>query len=169
MADIPYAAPTALGPQHKTEGFDCGKPPLNEFLTKFALTNQSGGSARTFVVCVSNRVIAYYSLTAAAIAPESAPDRVRKGQPRHPIPAILMARFAVDLRYQGHGLGQALLRDALLRSLRITDELGARVFVVDAKDEEAARFYGRFGMQAAPDEPRRLFLLFKDVRQLLAA
>ncbi len=113
--------------------------------------------------------MAYYSLAAAAIAHEDAPERVKKGQPRHPIPAILMARFAVDRSQQGKGLGRAVFRDALLRSLNITEELGARAFVVDAKDEDAIRFYAQFGMMTNPDNPRRLYLLFKDVKKILAS
>lgn len=168
MAEQPFRAPESLSGRHDIVSFDCDKGPLNEFLQRHALGNQSSGSARTFVVATTEmRVVGYYSLTAAAIDHSNAPERVRKGQPRHPIPAILMARFAVDVSVQGRGLGRALFRDALLRALTITDNLGARAFVVDAKDDEALRFYGRFNMMPAPDDPRRLFLLFKDIQALL--
>lgn len=167
MAEFSLSSPTPLNISHDTSAFDCGKPALNAFLQRHALTNQSGGSARTFVVAHENRVVGYYSLTAAAIDHEQASERVRKGQPRHPIPAILMARFAIDLSAQGQGLGRALFRDAILRALNVTEEMGARAFVVDAKDEEAVAFYKRFGMEAAPDNPQRLYLLFKDIRKLL--
>lgn len=168
MAEFSYSAPAVLNATHDVEHFDCGKPALNDFLQRHALANQSGGSARTFVVADGPRVVGYYSLTAAAIAHEDSPERIRKGQPRHPIPAILMARFAVDRMAQGQGLGRALFRDAILRSLTIVEHLGARAFMVDAKDDEAARFYSRFGMVAAPNNPHRLYLLFKDVRKLLS-
>lgn len=168
MTEFSFAAPQPLHASHQTTLFDCGKPPLNEFLQRYALTNQSAGSARTFVLATAAQVVvAYYSLAAAAIALEDAPERVKKGQPRYPIPAILMARFAVDRTQQGQGLGRALFRDALLRSLNITAELGARAFVVDAKDDDALRFYQQFGMMAEPTQPYRLYLLFKDVKQIL--
>ena len=169
MAEFPFAAPTALTTAHKIETFDCGKAPLNEFLQRYALTNERAGSARTFVVATTeNVVVGYYSLAAAAVAYEAAPERVRQGQPRHPIPAILMARFAVDQTQQGQGLGRILFRDALLRSLNITQELGARVFAVDAKDDEALRFYAKFNMMRDPVDPHHLYLLFKDIKKILA-
>ena len=86
----------------------------------------------------------------------------------HPIPAILMARFAIDVSAQGMGLGKRLFRDALLRSLSVTEELAVRAFVVDAKDENAAKFYQKFDMMFLPDNPNRLFLHFKDVKKILA-
>ena len=169
MAEFPFAAPAPLTAAHDTEAFDCGKPPLNEFLRKHALSNQSGGSARTFVAATTaGVVVGYYSLAATAIAHDDADERIRKGQPRHPVPAILMARFAVDASQQGKGLGRMLLRDALLRSLKVTDDLGARVFVVDAKDDEAVRYYERYKMIRMSYEPHRLYLLFKDVKKLLS-
>jgi GNAT superfamily N-acetyltransferase len=169
MAEFSFSAPELLHSHHDTTSFDCGKPPLNEFLVRYALVSQSGGSARTFVAAnVSGTVVGYYSLAATSVAHDEVPDRVRQGQPRHPIPAILMARFAVALTVQGQGLGRALLRDAMIRSLSITQELGARVFVVDAKDGDAIRFYSRLRMMSAPNNPNRLYLLFRDVRRLLA-
>lgn len=170
MAEFQLSPPEHIADFHQTQSFDCGKPPLNEFLQRFALTNDRGGGTRTFVVATTERVVVgYYSLAAASVNFEVAPERVKQGQPHHPIPAILMARFAVDLSQQGKGLGRALFRDALLRSLNITEELGARAFVVDAKDEEAARFYARFGMMASPANSFRLFLLFKDVKKILSS
>ena len=169
MADFSFGSPHAITSLDHTDGFDCGKEPLNVFLRSYALTNSQSGNSRTFVVSdAEHGVVGYYTLAATAIVHEIAPPRVQQGQSRHPIPAILMARFAVDLKQQGQGLGRALLRDALLRSLHITDDLGARAFVVDAKDEDALRFYAQFNMMAAPQEPNRLYLLFKDIKKILA-
>lgn len=174
--NIPFSAPQTLTSAHQTQNFDCGKAPLNDFLQKYALINAQSGNSRTFVVADSNQnIIGYYSLAATSIEHEATPLRVQQGQPRYPIPAILMARFALDKSQQGKGLGRALFRDALLRSLNITDELGARAFVVDAKDDDAFHFYQKFGMMAAPLEStesnptRRLYLLFKDVKKILAS
>lgn len=163
-----FARPVPLARGHRADAFDCGKPPLNEFLTRYALQNQAGGSARTYVVLAEEqRVIAYYSLAPGAVAVEDTPERVSKGQPRHPIPVILMARFAVDAAYQGRGLGRALFFDALARALHGAEEIGGRAFFVEAKDDDAAVFYRRFGMEPSPFDPHRLFLLFKDVRKTL--
>lgn len=173
MAELPFQPPQPISAAHRTELFDCGSAPLNNFLQLHALTNSQSGNSRTFVVAGDqNRVVGYYTLAATSIEHEAAPSRVTRGQPRYPIPAILMARFAVDKTQQGQGLGRALFRDALLRSLNITDELGARAFVVDAKDAAAARFYAKFGMMSPPETPassaQRLYLLFKDVKKILA-
>jgi GNAT superfamily N-acetyltransferase len=151
-----------LTSDHDISQFDCGKPPLNDFLKRYALASQTGGSARTFVTTEhGSRVIGYYSLAAAALRHQDAPERVRKGQPQHPVPAILMARFAVHLSAQGKGLG------GRLRSLNVTETLGVRAFVVDVKDDEARRFYQRFDMMFVPGKPDKLFLLFKDIKKLL--
>lgn len=169
MSDWPYSAPTPLTSERDLAAFDCGISSLNDFLKRYAVSNQAGGSARTFVtVDRGERVVGYYSLAAAAVLHENAPDRVKLGQPHHPIPAILMARLAVDRSAQGKGLGARLFRDALLRSLNVTDDLGVRAFAVDAKDDDARRFYLKFNMMFVPDYPYKLFLLMKDIRKLLA-
>lgn len=167
MVDIlpPSARAVLLTKEHDTSAFDCGKPTLNDYLIKYALQNQSGGAARTYVALRDNRVVAYYSLAPAAVQVEDAPSRVSKGQSRQPVPAILMARFAVDASQQGRGLGKAMLYDAMLRALDGSEIIGGRVFLVHAKDEDARAFYLKFGMEPSPTNPLHLFLLFKDIRQ----
>ena len=167
MADETLFSPILLTKQHDVSEFDCGKPPLNDFLIKYALQNQASGGARTYVMAHGSRVIGYYSLAPASIIPEDAPSRVTKGQGRYPVPVILMARFAVDRSAQGQGRGKALLRDALRRALQGADAIGGRAFLVHAKDEEAERFYRKFGMEPSPTNSFHLFLLFKDIRQSL--
>jgi hypothetical protein len=169
MTEDPISLPVLLGSEHKLEGFDCGKAPLNDFLIKYAIQNQAGGGARTYVLTRGQRVIGYYSLAQASVAPENAPARVLKGQGRYPMPVILMARFALDLRELGKGYGKILFRDALLRALAGTEAIGGRAFLVHAKDEKARAFYTRFGMEPSPTNPLHLFLLFKDVRKSLDA
>ena len=129
MPEEPLTAPELLTKGHDLIGFDCGKPPLNGFLTKFALQNQASGGARTYVLARDTKVIAYYSLAPASVGPEDAPVRVMKGQGRYPAPVILMARFAVDTHEQGKGLGKTLFRDALRRSLNGAEAIGGRAFL----------------------------------------
>lgn len=160
--------PVLLTKHHDLTGFDCGKPPLNDFLSKYALQNQSGGGARTYVLTRDNQVVGYYSLAPASIAPEDAPARVMKGQGRYPVPIILMARFALDLKVQGKGWGRELFRDALRRALAGAETVGGRAFMVHAKDEEARAFYERLDMMPSPTNPFHLLLLFSDVRNALA-
>ncbi len=161
------SAPVLLTRNHEVGEFDCGKAPLNDFLIKYALQNQSSGGARSYVLVGEIRVIGYYSLAPASVAPEDAPPRVTKGQGRYPVPVILMARFAVDQSEQGKGYGKALFRDALRRALAGSEAIGGRAHLVHAKDEEARAFYLRFGMEASPTNPMHLLLLFKDIRQSL--
>ena len=165
MADQPLDPPVLLSASHETADFDCSSLPLNTFLIKFALQAQGSGGARTYVLTRGKKAIGFYSLVPASILPEQAPTRVSKGQGRYPVPAILMARFAVDANEQGKGLGKTLLRDALARALSGAEVIGGRAFLVHAKDEKARNFYLKFGMEQSPTNPFHLFLLFKDIRQ----
>jgi GNAT superfamily N-acetyltransferase len=157
-----------LTKDHDVSRFECGKSPLDEFLKRYALGNQANGTARTYVALQEGEVVGYYSLAMGSVEHDAAPDRVSKGLARHPIPVVLMARFAVDLRMQGRGFGRALFFDALARALRGSEAIAARAFFVHAKDEEARAFYAKFNMASAPDNPFALFLLFKDVRATLS-
>ena len=162
-----FSEPTLLDRSHDCSSFDCGKDPLNVFLKSFALTNQKGGSARTYVTLAKERIVGYYSLAPAGVEPSETPERVRQGQPRHPVPCILLARLAIDRSAQGKGLGKFLFRDGLLRALNAHEQIGGRALLVHAIDDEAKAFYSKFGMLPSPTHPMHLFLLFKDIRQML--
>lgn len=153
--------------EHDVSFFDCGKPALDDWLRRFALTNQQSDAARTYVVHRGGRVAGYYSLSAGAVRREESPARIAKGLARHPIGVILLARLAVDRGEQGTGVGKALLMDALSRALSAADAIGARAILVHAIDEEAAEFYRRFGFEPSPLDPRQLMLLMKDLRATL--
>jgi GNAT superfamily N-acetyltransferase len=157
--------PVLLDKSHETSQFDCGKEQLDAFLKDFALTNQKGGLARTYVLLSEDRVVGYYSLAPAGVEPAEAPERVMKGQPQHPVPCILLARLAIDKTAQGTGLGKFLFRDAMLRALRAHEQIGGRAFLVHAIDAETKGFHSRFGMLPSPTHPMHLFLLFKDLRR----
>lgn len=157
------SGPVLLDKAHDFLDFDCGKEPLNTFLSRHALANQANGSARTFVGLHGTRVIGYYSLAVGSIVYDEAPERMSKGLARHPIPVLLMARFAVDQAYQGRGIGKGLFKDALKRCMNVAKDAGVRAFMTHAKDEEAKQLYLRFGMRECPDNPLHLYLLLKDV------
>ncbi len=163
----PVEAPEPLDRRHKLDAFDCGKPTLNTFLKKFALTNQQNHSARTYVVHRSGVVVGYYSLAAASVEHAVAPNRIVKGLARNPIPMTLLARLAVDAKEHGQGLGVSLLQDALLRHLQAQEIIGSRALLVHAKDESAAAFYAKFGFEVSPIDPHHLFLLTKDIKHTL--
>jgi GNAT superfamily N-acetyltransferase len=158
-----------LAKHHDVSSFDCGKPPLNDWLKRFALINQQNDSARTYVVIRSGRVVGYYSLSSGSVRKDESPARVAKGLANHPIGVILLARLAVDRSEHGSGLGKALLVDALSRALDAADTIGARAILVHALDEDAVTFYRKFGFDPSPLDPRQLMLLMKDLRATLRA
>jgi GNAT superfamily N-acetyltransferase len=165
-----YSHPEPLERQHNRDGFSCGEPELDRWLVDHALAAQASGSARVFVSTDGQRVVGYYALAAAQVDPKDAGERARKGQPRRrPLPAILLARLAVDLAHQGHGLGRSLLQDAMLRANQAAEELGIRLMLVHVKHERASQWYKRFGFEESPTDPLHLILLMKDLRAFLSS
>ena len=152
---------------HPVESFDCGSPELNRFLHRFAWINQQAGTSQTYVGLVNATVIGFYSLAVGELRHEDASDRLTKGIARHPIPIMLLARLAVASGWQGRGVGAALLRDALQRTLQAADIAGIRAIAVHAKDETAQGFYTHFDFVPSPTDPLHLFLLLKDIRRML--
>ena len=155
--------PVLLTKDHDRNTFDCGVPALNDYLKKYALQNQKKHAARTYVATRSNRIVGYYTLAYGSLSLEEAPQSVRSGLPRHPIPMILLARLAVDSSEQGGGLGAALLKDALLRTIQAAEIAGLRAMIVHAKDESAKRFYEKFGFERSPIDAYHLFLRLSDM------
>lgn len=152
---------------HVVEGFDCGKELLTRFLIRNALQNQQANASQTYVLTADHRVVGYHTLVVGEVAHADAPGRLKKGLARHPIPIMLLARLAVAKDWQGKGLGPALLKDALLRTLQAADIAGIRAFVVHVKDDEARSFYEHFDFIASPTDPKHLFVLLKDIKVLL--
>lgn len=152
---------------HPVEGFDCGREELNRYLLRYAWQNQQAGVSQTYVGIVGDTVAGFYTLAVGQVTREEAPERPTKGLARHPVPIMLLARLAVDRRWHGQGIGKALLRDAMQRTLQAADIAGIRAFAVHAKDEEARRFYEHFDFIASPADPMHLFVLLKDVRRIV--
>lgn len=169
MSPMPLIGPVPLEKSHEVAHFDCGAAPLNDFLHKYAWQNQQSRSARTYVALRGDQVLGYYSLAAASVQHQEATTRVAKGLARHPVPVILLARLAVDHLEKGKGLGRALLKDALLRSLQAADIIGCRAVLVHAKDASAQAFYRKFGFESSPIDEFHLFLLMKDIQATLAS
>jgi GNAT superfamily N-acetyltransferase len=164
----PLNRPEPIGPHHQVAGFDCGAAALNDYLVKHALPNHQAGTARTFVATGDSHIaVAYYSLAAAQIIYADATPRLQKGAPRHPVPVVLLARLAVDRTRQGQGLGAALLKDAIMRTLGAAEAIGVRALLVHAKDDSAKNFYLRFDFESLPGHPLHLVLMLKDARRLL--
>lgn len=151
-------APVLLTRSHDRNVFDCGVPALNEYLKHYALQNQKKHAARSYVATRAKRVVGYYTLAYGSVAPDEAPPSVKAGLAKHRIPVILLARLAVDVTERGQGLGAALLKDALVRTLQAAEIAGLRAMIVHAKDDAAKRFYEKYGFEPSPIDAYHLFL-----------
>jgi predicted N-acetyltransferase YhbS len=158
-------APEPLISKSPIAGFDCGKPSLNDWLQRHALQAQGSGSARTFVAIDGTSVLGYYSLVVGQVEPMEAAERVRKGMGQYPIPTMLLARLAVSTAAQGQGIGMGLLQDAIRRTLNVAEQAGIRALLTHPIDDDAARFYQRFGFEASPLGQGQLLLLLKDAKR----
>jgi len=153
---------------HPIEEFDCGREELNRYLIRYAWQNQQAGAAQTYVGIVGKVIVGYHTLVVGQVTLEDAPERLKKGLAKHPVPIMLLARLAIDRRWQGQGVGKALLRDAMQRTLQAADIAGIRAFAVHAKNEEARRFYEHFDFIPSPTDSLHLFVLLKDVRRIVS-
>ena len=160
--------PAPLSAEHRVEAFDSGVEVLDQWLRRHALRNQQAGAARTFVVAdETGTVVGYYSLAAGSVDHVAATSRAKKGLARHPVPVMVLARLAVDRGRRGQGIGRGLLRDAILRTLAVSEHAGIRALLVHAKNEPAQRFYARHGFEPSPIDPLVMMLLLKDARKAL--
>ncbi len=158
--------PEPLAALHRIEGFDCGKPALNDWLLRHARQAQGSGSAKTFVVADAHeRVAGYFGLTVGQVDTLEAPERIRKGMGQYPLPVVILARLSVSIDDQGRGIGVGMLQDAVRRTLVIAEQAGVRAMLTHPIDDEAARFYTRFGFIASPLREQQLLLLLKDARK----
>ncbi len=145
---------------HDRQGFDCGRPELNDWLRNVARQHQDKGLSRTFVATLEDQpaeICGFYALTLTEVDTQSLTAQRRKKLPRL-IPGVRLGRLAVDRRYQGKRLGELMLINAIERVRRIMEHAGVVGLFVDAIDEQAAQFYARYGFEAFADEPLKLFL-----------
>lgn len=165
--DLNLAAPAPLAADHLLDDFDCGKASLDDWLIRHARQAQASASAKTFVVADGRRVVGYFGLAVGQVDSVEAPERIRKGMGRYPIPVVLLARLAVDRAYQGRGIGVGMLPDAIRRTLLIAEQAGIRALLTHPIDADANAFYQRFGFVPSPVREGQLLLLLKDARRVL--
>lgn len=155
---------TRLTADHDTSSFVSGADDLDDWLRRSALNSDAAGNSRTWVWAPSGKsVVAYYSLAPHVVRREDMPKKVARGSMRD-IPSILLARLALTESLHGRRLGSALLADALTRILRAIDAVGGSLIVVDAIDDQAARFYEHHGFVPVPTDPLRLAIKASRVR-----
>jgi len=159
--------PSPIAADQELANFDCGEFSLNEWLKKRAFKNHATGASRCFVLCAGTDVIGYYSLSAGAISHEVAPKAMQRNMP-NPLPVLLLGRLAVDKRYHNQGIGQALLRDAMLRAVNVAGNAGVFALLVHALSDQAKQFYLSRGFVESPLQPMTLLVTIETVRSILA-
>ncbi|MFM2008418.1 MAG: hypothetical protein RIR02_368 [Pseudomonadota bacterium] len=143
------SAPQSLVTTHILDEFNCGEPALDEWLKRRAMSNQLSGASRTFVVLdKDSRVCGYYAMAAGAVSHQLATSSVRRNMP-DPVPVMVLARLAVDLRAQGIKLGASLLQDAVNRAVMVAENAGVRALLVHALNDKAKAFYEHYGFQSS--------------------
>ena len=151
------SGPVPLAEAHRLDSFRCGKPELEFWLKQRARKNQLEAASRTFVVCAGNEVVGYYAISAGAVLHETVPGNVRRNMPE-PIPVAVLGRLAVHSDWNGQGVGAGLLKDAILRTARLAEEIGIRALLCHAIDENAKKFHLHHGFIESPIEPLTVML-----------
>lgn len=143
--------------EHELERFRCGVEELDEWLLRHART-ATGQVTRTFVLVDTDAsVVGYFAVTPHLLRREEAPSRIARGAPRE-IPAVLLAKLALDLSQQGSGLGSELLVSAIATIVEAARRAGGRLIVVDAINDQARRFYEHHDFQLLPGNDQRLVM-----------
>jgi GNAT superfamily N-acetyltransferase len=156
-----------LDKTHQRAEFRCGQAPLDDFLRTLVSQYEKRNLGRTYVAVRrgEKRVYGYYTLASATLSVQDLLDDAARKLPRPPIPAILLARLAVDRDAQGQGLGHALFVDALERCLELAEKLGVHAVEVDAIDQQARAFYQKYGFIPLLDSPLHLYLPIATLRK----
>lgn len=146
---------------HDRKSFDCGAADLNDYLARYARQNHESGGAKTFAAvspAEPAHILGFYSISPGSIEFARVPANVTRKLGRYEVPVFRLARLAVDRSVQGQGIGGDLLLAAGERVLAVAAEVGGVALTIDAKDENAARWYERFGAQPLLDDPLKLIL-----------
>lgn len=162
--NLRLSAPQPLAVTHRLDEFTCGEASLDEWLKRRALSNQSSGASRTFVVAdQEGRVFGYYAMAAGAVSHHMATSGVRRNMP-DPVPVMVLGRLAIDHRAQGIKLGAALLQDAVNRAVAVSQNAGVRALLVHALHDRAKLFYQHYGFLESPQHPMTLMLRLNNVK-----
>ena len=160
-------APEPLAADHHLDGFSCGQVTLDGWLKTRARKNEREGGSRTYVVCEGKAVVGYYALAVGSVIAADAPGKVRRNMP-DPILVMVLGRLAIDQTRQGQGIGSALLRDAIFRTLQAAEIGGIRALMVHAIDDAANRFYEHHGFMRLPIDPATLMIMLKGAKQAIS-
>lgn len=159
--------PQPLTADHDLSSFSCGKPSLDDWLQSRALSNHQKGFTAVMVVHDDRRVVGYYGLAPTSVIPSALPRSIRTAQPPDPVPCLLLGQLATDLRWVGKGIGTGLLRHALEHCAEASKLVGGRALLVNAVDDDTAKFWQRRGFLPSRDDPLMLLRSIADIAQSL--
>jgi ribosomal protein S18 acetylase RimI-like enzyme len=141
--------------------FRCGQPLLDEYIRRYASQDVRRNVARVFMATPEDephQLAGFFTLSAGSVSCSDLPEQLAKKLPLYPVPVALIGRLAVDIDFQGKGLGSILLADACQKVAHASATLAVAGIVVDAKDAAAAAFYRHFGFLTMPGKPTGLLL-----------
>ena len=149
--------------------FQSGNTEIDDWFHRFAWQNHRAGNARVFVTTQEPETLGFYALSMGAVQRSTLPDALKPGQRPEPCPVLLLARLAVDQRAQGRGIGAALLKDALLRSYKLSNEVGFAAFLVHCANDQAREFYLRQSSQfvSCPGANNHLMLPLRALQEFV--
>ncbi|MFZ1730337.1 MAG: GNAT family N-acetyltransferase [Bacteroidota bacterium] len=158
-----------FSPGFHRKKFDCGIPELNDFLSKRARKHMTQGMSVTYLLHEADNIeiLGYYTISMAEIKTADLQQELIKGLPHHPVPVVRIGRLAVSTSHQEKGYGGILLWDAILRSVLLSDEIGARAIEVHAKNDGARAFYQRHGFISVADDQNHLYLSMENARKAM--
>ncbi|OWK21417.1 hypothetical protein AJ88_23320 [Mesorhizobium amorphae CCBAU 01583] len=160
-----------IGKQHDRAAFDCGDAELNTYLQRFARQNHESGGAKTFVAVTAedlSHILGFYSLSPASMDYARTPAIAKRGLGRYDVPVYRLGRLAVDRTIQGRGLGGGLLLAAGKRCMAVAQEVGGVALLIDAKGDQAARWYEGYGAVRLNDAPLSLVLPFAAITRAIS-
>jgi GNAT superfamily N-acetyltransferase len=158
-----------LNSNHRKKEFSCGKEILDNYLQNLANQDIKRKLSACFVLNdkETNLIKGYYTLSNNSIPQSVIPTEFQKKLPKSydSIPTTLLGRLAIDNRFQGKGIGKLLLIDALKRSYEISKSIGSFAVIVDPLDEDAEKFYDKYGFINLPDSGK-MFLPMNTIKTL---
>jgi GNAT superfamily N-acetyltransferase len=166
LENVQFSPPEKLTSSHDLSQFECGESSLDSWLKRRALQNEEAGASRTYVLRTGREIAGYYALATGAIAHVEATGKVRRNMPDS-VPVIILGRLAIASKFQGRGIGTALLRDAVLRIVQAAEIAGIRAILVHAISDQAKRFYEKRGFTPSPADPMTLMIKVAEVAKIL--
>ncbi len=153
--------------EHNRKIFNCNDESVNQFLREKALQDQARDLSRTMVLVDektdAKRILGYHTLVMSQVRQEEIPDdrpKITRG-----IPVILLGQIGIDAEFQGQGLGDLLLTDVQARVNEISNKVGIRALMLDARNEQLAEWYQKHDFTRFPNS-LRMFKSIQSIRQL---